>query len=105
MTPPPDLQRILMRQAARLAGPALDTLAEAVAETAAEKARALRDPDRPGAPQLARSLHVTRTGPLSRAVEARAPHAVFVEFGTARMAAQPFLGPAARACGKGTKRR
>jgi HK97 gp10 family phage protein len=37
-----------------------------------------------------------RTGSMSALIEALAPHGRFVEFGTARMAPQPYAAPAAR---------
>lgn len=62
-------------------------------------------PSRPGEPpnedtgDLRRSIKVVQTGPLSVRVVAGgdgAPYAPFLEFGTSRMLARPFMGPAAR---------
>lgn len=66
-------------------------------------------PSKPGEPpnsdsgQLARSIFVERTGPLSAASIADAPHAVPLEFGTSTIAARPFMAPAARVIRKGAK--
>lgn len=62
--------------------------AEMVAETARELA-----PRRTGA--LSDSIVVARdVGNDALRVEARAPYAAYVEFGTVRRPARPFLGPA-----------
>lgn len=52
-----------------------------------------RDPARPLPSPLADSLGVVE-GEGALFVTARAPYAAFVELGTARAAAEPFLGPA-----------
>lgn len=76
-----------------------ETLAElrragdAMADRAAARVRAQRDPSRPGRSALARSIVSVRRADGAH-VQATAPHAVFVELGTARMEAEPFLGPA-----------
>lgn len=41
------------------------------------------------------SIVVTRTGPVSASISANAPHAKPLEFGTSKMAARPFMRPAA----------
>ena len=41
------------------------------------------------------SIGTTMHGPLSAEIGPTASHSVFVEFGTYKMAAQPFMGPAA----------
>jgi phage protein, HK97 gp10 family len=45
---------------------------------------------------LRNGIRVTQPGPLRVRVEATAPHSVPLEFGTSKMAARPFMGPAAR---------
>ena len=63
------------------------------ADAAAARVRDQRDPARPLPSRLAGSLVIEEAGAAIR-VAATAPHAVFVELGTARAAAEPFLGPA-----------
>lgn len=45
--------------------------------------------------QLDRSIHSQQTGPLKAESIADAPHAVPLELGTSKVAARPFMGPAA----------
>lgn len=66
--------------------------AEAVAETARQRVLVQRDPERPGPSVLAECIDVAPHADGAD-VAATAPHAFFVEFGTSRMAAEPFLGP------------
>ncbi len=55
----------------------------------------LRDPARPKSSKLANSIHITEIeGDLGVTIKADAPYARYVEFGTRKMAAQPFLLPA-----------
>lgn len=60
-------------------------------------------PSRPGEPpnedtgHLRRNITVTQIGPLHVRVSSNAHYSAFLEFGTSRMAARPFMGPAARA--------
>ncbi|MBB4210995.1 hypothetical protein EV659_103237 [Rhodothalassium salexigens DSM 2132] len=89
------------RQAQARAGltPALSAvlarLSRAVARDARARVRANRAPDRPGPSILAGSIDAGPTrDPLAWTVAAGAAHAVFVEFGTARQGADPFLSPA-----------
>lgn len=55
----------------------------------------------PGDPPMAdthlldRSAHSEQTGPLKAESIADAPYAVALEFGTSKVAARPFMGPAA----------
>lgn len=70
-------------------------LREAI-DDAAEAGRARAEqlvPVRTGA--LKKSIRVTKRGALQADITASAAHAVFVELGTRRMRAQPFLKPAA----------
>ena len=71
---------------------------DAVVADARANVAALRDPGRPDPSLLAASIHADRIqDSLSGVVRAGgdiAPYAVFVEFGTVRAPAQPFLGPA-----------
>lgn len=59
-------------------------------------------PSRPGEPPnanlgvLDRSIHAERTGPLTAQSVADAPHAVPLEVGTSKMAARPYMRPAAK---------
>jgi HK97 gp10 family phage protein len=59
-------------------------------------------PSAPGSPPnedtdtLRRNITVTQVGPLHVRVASNAPYSAFLEFGTSRMAARPFMGPAAR---------
>lgn len=60
-------------------------------------------PSRPGEPPnedtgtLRRNITVTQVGPLHVRVASNAPYSAHLEFGTSKMAARPFMGPAARA--------
>jgi len=69
-----------------------------IAAGARANVAALRDPDRPGPSNLAASITTDLAdNGLSGTVSAGgalAPYAPYVEFGTIRMPAQPFLGPA-----------
>ncbi len=47
---------------------------------------------------LANSIQVIQTGRLKVQIIADAPHAVPLELGTSRMAARPFMKPAATVC-------
>ena len=59
-------------------------------------------PSAPGQPPnedtgtLRNSIILTQPAPLRVRISANAPYAAFLEFGTSRMAARPFMGPAAR---------
>jgi HK97 gp10 family phage protein len=59
-------------------------------------------PSKPGEPPnanlgiLDRSIHVERTGPLTAQSVADAPYAVALEVGTSKMAARPYMRPAAK---------
>lgn len=59
-------------------------------------------PSRPGEPPnanlgvLDRSIHAERTGPLTAQSVADAPYAVPLEVGTSKMAARPYMRPAAK---------
>ncbi|MEM4417831.1 MAG: HK97 gp10 family phage protein [Nitrososphaerota archaeon] len=44
--------------------------------------------------RLRASIKAGREGPLRYVVEASAPYAGYVEFGTSRMPPKPFMGPA-----------
>lgn len=44
--------------------------------------------------RMKREIRIVKTGPLAYNIEAPTPYASFNEFGTTRMAAQPFLRPA-----------
>lgn len=69
--------------------------AERIVRAAAERVLAQRAPQRPLPSRLAESIAVVEEPGRSEVlVEARATHAVFVELGTARMPAEPFLQPA-----------
>jgi HK97 gp10 family phage protein len=58
-------------------------------------------PSAPGEPpnadthRLDRSIETNQVGPLHVEVSANAPYAVPLEFGTSKMAARPFMAPAA----------
>jgi HK97 gp10 family phage protein len=60
-------------------------------------------PSKPGEPpnedtgELRRGITVTQIGPLHVRVASNAPYSGHLEFGTSKMAARPFMGPAARA--------
>lgn len=59
-------------------------------------------PSAPGEPpnedsgDLRRGIKVEQTSPLTVVVESTAPYSAFLEYGTSRMLARPFMGPAAR---------
>ena len=59
-------------------------------------------PSKPGEPPnedtgtLRRNITVTQVGPLHVRVSSNAPYSSHLEFGTSKMAARPFMGPAAR---------
>lgn len=59
-------------------------------------------PSAPGEPPnedtgtLRRNIAVTQVGPLHVRVSSNAPYSSHLEFGTSKMAARPFMGPAAR---------
>lgn len=59
-------------------------------------------PSKPGDPpnedtgDLRRGIIVTQPGPLNVRISSNAPYSTFLEFGTSRMGARPFMGPAAR---------
>lgn len=63
-------------------------------------------PSAPGEPPnedtgtLRRNITVTQVGPLHVRIASNAPYSAFLEYGTSRMAARPFMGPAARASRK-----
>lgn len=63
-------------------------------------------PSKPGEPpnedtgELRRGITVTQLGPLHVRVASNAPHSGHLERGTSKMAARPFMGPAARATRK-----
>lgn len=63
-------------------------------------------PSKPGEPPnentgtLRRNITVTQIGPLHVRISSNAPYSHFLEFGTSKMAARPFMGPAARASRK-----
>lgn len=71
---------------------ALRGFAEEIAETARQRVLVQRDPERPGPSVLAACIDAVPHADGADVV-ATAPHAFFVEFGTRRMAAEPFLGP------------
>lgn len=71
----------------------LGDLAQTIRESAARRVLEQRDADRPLPSRLARDIALVEDGDAVL-VAACAPHAMFVEFGTLRMAAEPFLGPA-----------
>lgn len=60
-------------------------------------------PSKPGEPPnedtgtLRRGIVVTQVGPLHVRISATAPYSGHLERGTSKMAARPFMGPAARA--------
>lgn len=59
-------------------------------------------PSAPGEPpnedtgNLRRGIKVVQTSPLTVKVESTATYSAFLEYGTSRMLARPFMGPAAR---------
>ena len=67
--------------------------ADIIAEEARRTVARNRDPDRPMPSTLADRIVVVRDTSGAEVV-AGAPHAPFVEFGTRRMPAEPFLHPA-----------
>ena len=67
-------------------------LAHDIAAAARSRVQTQRATDRPGPSRLAESISV-ELRPAGADVAAAAPHAVFVEFGTSNMPAEPFLGP------------
>lgn len=71
----------------------LQDTAAAIAEEARARVLAQRSASAGTGSPLAESILVESDGDTVF-VTASAPHAPFVEFGTARMAAEPFLGPA-----------
>lgn len=75
---------------------ALHRFAEEIAETARQRVLVQRDPERPGPSVLAECIDTVFHADGAD-VAATAPYAFFVEFGTSRMAAEPFLGPSFRA--------
>ncbi|HYG66098.1 MAG TPA: HK97-gp10 family putative phage morphogenesis protein [Anaeromyxobacteraceae bacterium] len=86
------LQSLLGRLSGRIAAAvAEETLAGA--EAVAREAKALAPVD---TGRLRASIEALREGRTSAVVVARAPYAAFVEYGTRRMAAQPFMRPAAQ---------
>lgn len=85
-------ERLIQRAEARVHAH-LAELAGTIRAAAARRVLEQRDADRPLPSRLARSIEtVEEDGAIL--VAARAPHAMFVEFGTLRMAAEPFLAPA-----------
>lgn len=60
-------------------------------------------PSAPGQPPnedtgtLRRNITVTQLGPLHVRIASEAPYSAFLEYGTSRMHARPFMGPAVRA--------
>ena len=88
----------LDRRVASALSEAISRGLDEVAATARANVAALRDPDRPSSSPLAASIQ-SEVDPvaLSGTVQAGgggAPYAAFVEFGTVRSPAQPFLTPA-----------
>jgi HK97 gp10 family phage protein len=83
------------RQVAGAVGEAMAAVllegAEAIAANARTRVLALKDDAGPS--ELAASIHVEERE-AGAVVIADAPHAAYVEFGTRRAAAQPFLAPA-----------
>lgn len=59
-------------------------------------------PSKPGEPPnadthtLDRQIETAATGPLQVEVSSNAPYSAHLEYGTSRMAARPYMGPAAR---------
>jgi HK97 gp10 family phage protein len=90
--------RDLGKRAGDAVGDAIARGLETMAADARANVAALRDPGRSGPSLLAASI-VTEMdadgrGGVVRAGGGSAPYAAFVEFGTQRTPAQPFLGPA-----------
>lgn len=73
---------------------ALLGLAEEVAEDARTRVLDQRDPARPLPSALADSIQAVKDG-MQAVVYTDAPYAIYVELGTRRQPARPFLGPAA----------
>ena len=90
--------RNLCAQVGEAVGAAIARGLDAVATDSRANVAALRDPGRPGPSPLAASIETAMDldgrGGVVRAGGAGAPYAPFVEFGTQRAPAQPFLGPA-----------
>jgi HK97 gp10 family phage protein len=76
---------------ARLEAASVDKVIDEVSEELVQVARGLA-PRRTGALQA--SIRARRTKAMNVVVEATAPHAKWVEFGTRKMPARPFMGPA-----------
>lgn len=79
-------------------------LSAAAAEAAAHAAASAAEYARCVAPvdsgELRAGISSGRTGTLSAAVRSSAPHSAMVEYGTSKMAPQPYMLPAAQAtCG------
>lgn len=87
----------ILDQLGGVAGEAVLGLAEELADEARARVIEQRDPDRPLPSALADSITVESDGygALVRSDAPYAPYAPYVEFGTRRMAARPFLAPAA----------
>jgi len=66
---------------------------ETLAGQARERVRVQREPDRPDPSRLAQSI-TSSAEDMVVTVQASAPYAVFVELGTSKMPAEPFLQPA-----------
>lgn len=98
----------LAREKVELVGKALFAGGEAVkAEaqhsiTEGAQSGKFHKPSAPGSPPnedtgtLRRNITVTQVGPLHVRVASNAPYSGHLEFGTSKMAARPFMGPAAR---------
>ncbi|RMF08907.1 MAG: HK97 gp10 family phage protein [Alphaproteobacteria bacterium] len=82
-------------RSAEIGGQVTEAAARALEDGAAAIVREARV--RAGGGTLARSISADAgSDPLVWDIRASAPYARFVEFGTRRMAARPYLGPAAR---------
>lgn len=88
----------LDRRVTSAAGDAISRGLDDIAATARANVAALRDPGRPSSSPLAESIqsrmNVDGLGGAVQAGGSQAPYAVFIEFGTMRSPAQPFLAPA-----------
>ncbi len=84
----------ILDQLGGVAGEAVLGLAEELADEARTRVMEQRHPDRTLPSTLADSIIVESTE-NGAAVRATASYAPYVEFGTRRMAARPFLAPAA----------
>jgi HK97 gp10 family phage protein len=98
-TPLADSRIVMLKSAAEAAvGGAIARGVDRIAADARGNVAALRDPGRPSPSLLAASITTTLADDgLSGTVgagSATAPYAPYVEFGTTRAPAQPFLGPA-----------